>query len=152
MVIWKLMVPSDLHNCHISLFPKRFVKCKGELQSFWQSTQLCVMCNSQIMKKTIAFLLTLSYIWKPSIQKNIAQWGRFILFSFNWPKRNFLIFGQLNNVVSMGPDFINDWKQSHFSLSLGLKIRCFFLVGIRDFITGGLCISYKVSDKIISPL
>lgn len=66
-----------------------------------------MMCSSQIMKKIMSFPLSLFYIWKPSIQ-NILPWARFNLYSFKMGKEQLTSLGSSNNVITVGPDFIND--------------------------------------------
>lgn len=49
-------------------FPRGLLSVKVNYEAF-DKVQLCVLCNSQIMRKMIAFLLSLSYIWEQCIQK-----------------------------------------------------------------------------------
>lgn len=99
-------------------FPRGLLSIKVSHKVVWQSAHLYVMCNSQVMKKIISFLLRLSYIWKPSIQNSLPPEMGLTCFSWTWPKTNFLSLKSSNNGVAKGPWSYQGHKTQAFFFKL----------------------------------
>lgn len=105
------------------------------------------MCNSQVMKKIISFLLRLSYIWKPSIQNSLPPEMSLTCFSWTWPKTNFLSLGLQIMRLPRGLDLIRDLKHKHFSLRFTITIRSLSLNLNLGFLQSRAMFCFKVSDN-----
>lgn len=105
-------------------FPRGLLSIKVNSKAL---TKCTFVCDVQFSNHEENYIVSIEFILHLETKDSnlIAPELGLSCFPLTWPKSNLLSLGSSDNLVAMGPDFINDLQQRHFSLSFGLTVRYF---------------------------